>query len=968
MRTFTASGANGFTFVEIDSDSMPVGYMTVHITVPPGAPALLAVVFDPITGALPRVGGAQIFLTGPDGTIYNAAANSATMFAAVTGAGPAAFCLAQPVAGQWSLTCQCAANVSYRAMACVPATANAVTSALQALTHFHGQPVGVSAPQYQLELFRWTYLGLAALTTAMSATSGLVINLAGLIANVLGANAAQVRQILAAPGTVPNAGIALIMAQALGFATTNTTQQIIVNGDASQALTGWTILASGGNGWGTQSGYADRIQYASNFTVSNGWCKASQLIDLVAGCGISPAYLDRSPPISVRDWIMAAYPAGATPSQYYLTVELRDAASNPLKRFQTGVLSIPDMRWLPVACVFSNYGPGVRFVHVEHGGLDAAVYAPANGLKITGADVSVVLGLPTNPPRELVVNGSALAGMNGWTTGAGEWNVETGPAVACPGSPGTTSFSAGQTPATKSQLIDLLASGFTPEFLDTSPVVEASDWICAEPNCTCTFAFTVELRDAQQNVLMRYATGAITVPPSPGGVTTFAQFAQTLSECPPGLRYIYFEDSASSGVAAMTAKLTGASVRFLTPVLPPHQTREHPMPADVPADMPADALATAPTPVQNTNVSPYYWICQLAIAYNDPNHSNYVCSGWLIPQPMQNTFFVVSAAHCIRGRDLGWPSQIGVSPARNDTTRPYTTAMVPRGRMQLPIEWLVNNQAQPTLGALYDYAGLYVVGTHDWRTDGFALTVETDAQLANQAATITGYPAAEPYTPGRMYTESLTVSPWNATQVTVPTDLTGGSSGCPVYVGGANAISIQSYGTKWGLTSNGTTRINQAVKDCITKWTQPLTPATRVTKLQMVIRTGTDWGAGTDDDITCTIDGHLYDLESLWFGGAGLVRSRNEPGDFDGYDLTPQLNAIYPQGITVGELTTKSYTITRVIPILMYHSLANGDWQVESVAVWVNDQLLCATNFFQWINYNPLGSGLGAITGQFKLF
>ena len=134
----------------------------------------------------------------------------------------------------------------------------------------------------------------------------------------------------------------------------------------------------------------------------------------------------------------------------------------------------------------------------------------------------------------------------------------------------------------------------------------------------------------------------------------------------------------------------------------------------------------------------------------------------------------------------------------------------------------------------------------------------------------------------------------------------------------------------------------------------------------MFIRTGREWGAGTDDDLVCTIDGKGYDLEALWKDGSSFFRSRNEPTDYDGYDLTPRLNELYPNGIQLQYLLGKTYSIKRNPSALMYHSIINGDWEVESVAIYVNDQLLCVQNFNQWVLYDWL-NGSGAVAGTFTL-
>jgi hypothetical protein len=81
--------------------------------------------------------------------------------------------------------------------------------------------------------------------------------------------------------------------------------------------------------------------------------------------------------------------------------------------------------------------------------------------------------------------------------------------------------------------------------------------------------------------------------------------------------------------------------------------------------------------------------------------------------------------------------------------------------------------------------------------------------------------------------------------------------------------------------------------------------------------------------------------------------------------VTVQRVAVYPDGITLQSLLGKTYAIYRDIPFLMYHSFLNGDWEVESVAVCVNDQLLCADNFNKWLLLLATDRGSESVVGRF---
>ncbi len=945
MKTFIATGPKQYTNCQIDSDTQPTGAMTQRITVAEGTAALLATICDPDTGLCPAASSVTLTITGPDGTLYNLPANQSGLFVNAASGSIYVFGLLAPAAGLWTISVRCTIAVTYRAnLFTVPATA-AFDSALFTLQQYFPDGAAYRGAELNYHYFHWIFWPVSVLVRAGLATPALALNLAQLLMQVYGISATTAQQLLASVTGQSVEAVTVTTAQLTGQVTEAVAENELVNGDAAQGLSGWTILANGGSGWSVQAGYASRIQFGANFAVSNGWCKKAQTIDLVAA-GLPPQFLDQGPTLVVRDWLTANYPAGVTAqSQYYLTVQLRDASQNVIKQFQTGVVAVPAapgqtaprLSWLRFESTFSGYGAGVRYVYFEHGGLDPQVFTADYGLKLTGAAAVMALAMPARPSVEVLQNGSAQNGMAGWTVlGSTPWTVETGPGIDCPLSVGTNDFAVTTGSAGKYQLIDLIAAGYAADFLDQSPVIQFADWMCAQPNCSCSYYWKIQLRDANQNVLLDYSPGTIQVPPSPGAFTPFFKFAQDFSEYGTGLRYLYFEHGATAGSPTMSAKLTGASV--LLPAPPPVLTAKR-------------ALLTAPTPIQNTTVVPYRWVCQIIMTFPGQKYSS--CTAWLVPSPRANAFQVITAGHCIKSGTGGWPTNIAITPAQgNSGGSPYQTVNIPRGRMQVAINWLLKNQTEVRVyGDLFDYAALYVNQATNWDPSGFVLTVEDDNTLYNQAGTITGFPADAPYGGDKMYTQDINLYAWNKTQVSASTDFTPGSSGGPIYVRNtANAVSLMSYGDKLGWLNQGTTRITNAVKSDLNLWATPLQATDRITKLQMVIRTGEDLGAGTDDDLLCVIDGQTYNLEDLWFdGAAGLLRSRNERGDYDGYDLTSRLNAVYPQGITIQYLLGKNYSIQRDPSFWAYHAWANGDWQVESVAIFVNGQMLCAKNFNKWV-------------------
>lgn len=166
---------------------------------------------------------------------------------------------------------------------------------------------------------------------------------------------------------------------------------LLVNGSgASPTTTGWTVLASGGDGWGHSAtgGYDSTPGF---FITSYAQCRRSQTIDLLA-TGATEAELDAAPRILVSEAI-SSYVQGATDT-YYIRVELRGATGNVIAAWDSGTQGAPlpaPASWTEVSHEFSNYGPGVRSIYFEDGGVDAGYWAGHYG---TYHDAAIVLFFP----------------------------------------------------------------------------------------------------------------------------------------------------------------------------------------------------------------------------------------------------------------------------------------------------------------------------------------------------------------------------------------------------------------------------------------------------------------------------------------------------------------------------------------------------------------------------------------------
>ncbi|WP_422139257.1 VCBS domain-containing protein [Endozoicomonas sp. ALC020] len=137
--------------------------------------------------------------------------------------------------------------------------------------------------------------------------------------------------------------------------------------------------------------------------------------------------------------------------------------------------------------------------------------------------------------QNLLTNGSAENGTSGWNiiaNGGDGW-----------GSGNSSHDGDGQSWVTsnawakKSQTVDLLAKGFTEQYLDSAPDISVSDWF-KDNGANDDYYLKVELRDASNNVIASYDTGTFTA------TDNWQEAANTFSNYGAGVRYVYFEHGA----------------------------------------------------------------------------------------------------------------------------------------------------------------------------------------------------------------------------------------------------------------------------------------------------------------------------------------------------------------------------------------------------------------------------------------
>ena len=106
--------------------------------------------------------------------------------------------------------------------------------------------------------------------------------------------------------------------------------EISFNGQAETGdFTDWTILSDGPDPWS--------VCTPGKFCTSYTWAEKSQTIDLLAK-GVSSAALDAGPDFAFSENFLRPG-TNSSPSIFYLIVQLRDGANNPIATYDSGNLT-----------------------------------------------------------------------------------------------------------------------------------------------------------------------------------------------------------------------------------------------------------------------------------------------------------------------------------------------------------------------------------------------------------------------------------------------------------------------------------------------------------------------------------------------------------------------------------------------------------------------------------------------------
>jgi hypothetical protein len=190
----------------------------------------------------------------------------------------------------------------------------------------------------------------------------------------------------------------------------------IVNGNASNGLTGWTATNGSGTTWVASGG-----AFISSYSMGT----MSQVVDLTT-MGLSDEYMDTMPAITVSEDYKGT--SNNVNDIYKLTVQLRGEANNILATYTTGNITCT-ANWQTATHVFTGYPAGVRKIYFEHAGVDAEFWAGNFGSAITNASVTVAI--PTSTAVQIAGIASGEMFPVGTTTNTFEITDENDVTTTC---------------------------------------------------------------------------------------------------------------------------------------------------------------------------------------------------------------------------------------------------------------------------------------------------------------------------------------------------------------------------------------------------------------------------------------------------------------------------------------------------------------------------------------------------------
>ena len=202
---------------------------------------------------------------------------------------------------------------------------------------------------------------------------------------------------------------------------------------------------------------------------------------------------------------------------------------------------------------------------------------------------------------------AALAGVNLLTNPSAQGGATTGWSVVNGGDGWTTrpdsidadgaSFLTSYDWCTRSQTIDLLAKGYAPEFLDSSPPILVREYFKGVNNFSDFYFLRVELRDENGLVLQSWEAGNQTSPLTATGVWELQE--HIFENYPAGVREIFWQDGGDDAeywAGHYGTLLDGAELTFNDPA----PTDLHLTPGTYPLNAPGGGISG----ILNTDDSP----------------------------------------------------------------------------------------------------------------------------------------------------------------------------------------------------------------------------------------------------------------------------------------------------------------------------------------------------------------------------
>ena len=318
---------------------------------------------------------------------------------------------------------------------------------------------------------------------------------------------------------------------------------LLLNPNGSNNLTGWDIDMAGGNGWDTSYNANNGAVF---FVNSHGICVKSQTIDLLSYYNATT--LDTEPIITYSEYYRGYENGSSEADDYFLNIYLYDENMIEITSYKSGTITT-SAEWQQLQGYISNYGAGLRYIKYEHGGNGNNGWAGYYGSMINNSYITVGNPILYNSGN----NTNSLAGWDIDANGGSGWNVST----TGWGSMYQTSYES----CTKSQTFDMLAMGYTETELDNQPRIMGGEFVhgyAGGGDTADIYNQKVELMDKNMNVVYTYDSTVTCI-------DDWIYVGFTIEKYGEGIRYVKFSHGgvdADFWVGHYGALMDRSSLRF----------------------------------------------------------------------------------------------------------------------------------------------------------------------------------------------------------------------------------------------------------------------------------------------------------------------------------------------------------------------------------------------------------------------